>query len=446
VIPQTANGFVAVALAGWIPVVLAFFACLPARRAAIVAVLVGWLVLPVATYPLHGFPDASKTSATCLGVLLGIVIFDPRRLMALRPRWVDVPMLVWCVCPVASSLSNGLGTYDGLSGAFDHAVEWGVPYMVGRLYCADPEGLRELAIGVVLGALLYMPLCLVELVWGPAVHQWVYGYVPQPLSEAVRFGGWRPTIFLQHGLMLALWMAAAALTAAWTWSTGALPRLGSVRTGVWTAALVVTTLALKSVNGWVLLGLGAAVLWSIKRFQAWVPLCLVLILPSAYVAARATGCWTGDSLVTWVAATVGPDRAQSVQFRVVNEQRLVDRARQRWVVGWGGWGRALAPAPGGKPLTPDSLWIIAFGNYGLVGLASVGAALLVPVVVFWMRVPIWLWTLPRLAPAAVLALVVALYAIDNCFNAMVNPVYMLAAGGLAGVVVEIRGGLVASAG
>ena len=74
-------------------------------------------------------------------------------------------MLAWCVCPLFSSLTNDeLGLYDGFSETLDQTLAWGVPYFMGRLYLGDAAGLRaDLVVGVVLGGLLYIPLCLYEM-------------------------------------------------------------------------------------------------------------------------------------------------------------------------------------------------------------------------------------------------------------------------------------------
>jgi hypothetical protein len=136
---------VPIALFGWIPAVLFIFAVLPPRRAVIVAFLFAWLFLPVAAYKLTGLPEYSKMSATCGGVLLGTLLFDPGRFLTLRPHWADLPMAVWCSVPLASSLSNNLGVYDGLSATLSQTVQWGLPYLIGRLYFSDWAAVRELA-------------------------------------------------------------------------------------------------------------------------------------------------------------------------------------------------------------------------------------------------------------------------------------------------------------
>ncbi len=91
---------VAIAMFGWIPLVLALFVFLPARRAALAGVLTGWMFLPVAAYRIESLPDYTKISATCAVVLLAIAVFDFRRLVALRPRLVDLPMALFCLSRV----------------------------------------------------------------------------------------------------------------------------------------------------------------------------------------------------------------------------------------------------------------------------------------------------------------------------------------------------------
>ena len=93
------------ALLGWIPLVVVMFAILPSRQAATIAVIGAWLILPPYTIPISGLPDFSKNMAATVGMLLGTLIFAPDRILSFRPRWFDLPMLLWCFCGIASSLS-----------------------------------------------------------------------------------------------------------------------------------------------------------------------------------------------------------------------------------------------------------------------------------------------------------------------------------------------------
>ena len=117
----------------------------------------------------------------------------------------------------------------------------------------------------------------------------------------------------------------------------------------------------------------------------------------------------------------------------MREDRLISRARARFWFGWGKWGVATVNAPLGQFGTVrDSMWIIAFGDHGWFGLGSFFLLLLLPTLTVWQRKPLAEWAEPEVAPAGLLGLIVALFAIDCCFNAMPNPAYLLAAGAVLG--------------
>ena len=102
-------------------------------------------------------PDYSKNTAATVGMMLGTLIFGPGRLLKFCPRWFDLPMLLWCLCGIVTSLQNGLGIYDGLSDALTVTITWGMPYLFGRLYFGDPEGLRTFITSMFIGGLCYVP-------------------------------------------------------------------------------------------------------------------------------------------------------------------------------------------------------------------------------------------------------------------------------------------------
>jgi hypothetical protein len=130
----------------------------------------------------------------------------------------------------------------------------------------------------------------------------------------------------------------------------------------------------------------------------------------------------------------GPDRAASLQFRIMNENMLTARAMQQPFFGWGGWGRSrIGDAEGRDISITDSQWIITFGLTGGLGLSMFLVSLIVPIVLLPWRAPPRLWRHPLLAGPVMLAVILALWMIDNTVNAMFNPVYLLFAGGLAGM-------------
>ncbi len=426
--------FVPVALFSWPLVVLVLFSTVPARRAVITAFLFAWLFLPVAAYEVPGLPDYTKTSATSYAVVLGVLLFDSARLTRFRPSWIDLPLVIWCVTPLVTSVLNGLGAYDGMSSVASEIVAWGIPWFIGRLYFGDPDGLRELAIGVFIGGLIYVPLCLYEIRMSPQLHDMIYGYHQHSFGQTKRFGGWRPVVFMQHGLAVGFWMTSASLAGVWLWRSGVLRHVRGVSMSALVPALLVTTVLCKSAGSLILLAVGAFILFATRWTRSPVWMMLLIAAPIAYMGLRATGDWSGRPLIAF-AEMISDERAGSLQVRLDNEDLLAEKARERPAFGWGGWGRNRVYDDRGRDMTiTDGLWIITFGQRGLVGLAALYGMLLIPAGLALRQWPAAAWSSPEVAPIAIAAALLALFACDSLFNAMVNPVYMLCAGSLVGMV------------
>jgi len=428
------NLLVPLVLIGWVPATLLFFVWLPAHRAVVAATIVAWLFLPVASIRLSGIPDLTKSSAPMYGLLLSLLLLDRGRVVTMRPVWLDLPMVAWCLIPLPTSLANDLGLYDGLSGVLNQTITWGLPYFLGRAYLSDLNGLRELAAGIVIGGLVYVPLCLLEIRMSPQLHRIVYGYFASPLSHAMRYGGFRPMAFMATGLELGMWMAAASLLGVHLWLSGVLKRVWGLPFGlVLLPVLVVTTVLCKSVGAMLLLGLGLAVLWTTRLTRTRLPVWALLLAPVFYEATRTTGLWDGRSGVSLAQEWIDVERASSLNYRMNNEDILIAKAVQRPVLGWGGWSRARVFDDKGQDISiTDGMWIITLGNYGSLGLAALTAVLLAPVAVLARR-PARVWSASAFAPAGALAVISGLYMLDNLSNAMFNPIYVLAVGGLAGL-------------
>jgi hypothetical protein len=422
---------VPVSLFSWPVIVLLLFSLLPPRRAVIVSMLAAWLFLPMAGYSLPGVPDITKMSITCVSVCLATTLFDPIRLYRLRWSWADIPMVVWLVIPLMSSMSVGLGAYDGLSGILDHVISWGLPYLIGRLYFSDYEGLRELALGVFLGGVVYLPFVLYELRMSPQLHRMVYGFHQHVFAQAMRGGGWRPTVFMQHGLAVSMFMGTASVCGIWLWYAGRMRSDWKMPILLLAVCVFAVTLACKSSYAMLLLLVGLMALflsrWLSTRLIFW---GLIAIAP-LYVTARTVGGWDAGILRD-TASVVAPHRLLSLEVRLESEESL-----WRWVQGRTLLGRArlaeLMNADRGKYGTfiPDGLWLIALGKHGLVGLAAMFGLLLVPPILFLWRTGILQLRKPAVAGSLALMVVCVLYALDNLLNAMVNPIYLLAVGGLS---------------
>jgi hypothetical protein len=418
---------------GWIPMVLLLFAALPPRRAVISAFLVAWLFLPMVGYDLPGLPDYTKTSATCAGVLLAAAIFDGARFLRFRPRFVDVPIAVWCLIPFFSAVSYGWGLYEGFASILNQTVQWGMPYFIGRLYFDDLRSIRELAIGVFIGGLVYTPLCLFEIRFSPQLHSMVYGFHQHSWIQTLRGGGYRPTVFMQHGLAVGTFMCTAALIGLWLWRTKALRSIMGVPS-LWLAVAVAGTAVLcKSSGATVLMLLGIAILWATKWIRRPFLAAMLVATPAAYILLRTIAGWSGQELID-LARMISDERGNSLQSRLNSESVLWALVQPQLWVGSGRFIYSLQRINNEGPgVIPDGMWIIALGCNGLIGLAAFVGVLTLPPALLLRKVKARFWAHPAVAAAAVLAVVVALYMVDCLFNAMNNPILLLAAGGVASI-------------
>jgi hypothetical protein len=439
------NMFAVLVMIGWIPAVLLIFSRMSAPRAMMLSFIVAWLFLPQVSFILPGIPDYTKMSATCYGILLATLIFDAQRFRSFRASWVDIPIALYCIAPLFSSLVNGLGLYDGLSNVLSQIVTWALPYFLGRLYLNNLEALKEIAILIVWGGLIYAPLCLLESRLSPQLHRWVYGFHAHQFAQTIRLDGFRPTVFMQHGLMVAMWMMTSTLLLIWLWQTHVLPKTlqwpGSplqLRT-LWLVILMIGTFVLmRSTGAYLMMGLSLLILWIARSFRTLLPVLLMIVLMNGYLGLSASGYLSGSQrqqVTQAVTQVMGKDRAGSLAFRLSNEEILGNRARKSLIFGWGGWGRARIFDEYGKDISvTDSLWIITFGNMGLVGLISMMATLLLPVAIFCYRFSPATWSLVQVAPAAGIATILLMYALDCLLNAVVNPIFILLGGGVSSLV------------
>lgn len=427
-----------IALFGWPIVVIALFAMIPPRIAAATAFIGGWLFLPMAGYEFAGLPGFGKIEAASYGALIGVLLFDSSRLARLQFRWIDVPLIVYCITPLATSLANGLGAYDGLSLVWGQAVSWGVPYLLGRLYFADVEGLRTLAVAIVVGGLLYVPLCLLEIRLSPRLHIWVYGFHQHLWRQSYSLGGWRPTVFMQHGLAVGMWMTTASIVALWLWWTGALRRVWAIPLGWLVPAMFATAILCKSAGAITLLIAGCLVLAVTRTIKSQVAFGCLLLMPMLYMGVRAPGIWDGSSLLA-AAELVVPSKEGSLRYRIEAENILAEHALRQPILGWGGHGRNRPSRMGHdvENLATDGFWIITLGQRGAIGLIAVSSVILLPPMLFFLKVPIQDWWHPKISSAAVLSMILILFMIDSLFNAMLNPVFVLAAGGLSGWLLSV---------
>lgn len=429
-------GFVVdAAMAGWYPLCFVLFMLLPPARAVAVGLVMGFLLLPNVLYDLPGMPNYDKGLAIVLGVGLAAMTCDYRRFAGFRPHKVDLPVLTLCLAAFASALANGDGAYRGASNAFDFGVRWALPWFLGRLYFAELEAQKYLALAVVVGALIYVPFALWEVKMSPQLHREVYGVMLRSFKHAHRaFGLWRPNVFVSHGLAYALFNSLAALCAFWLWHTKSVRVVWGIPMVFVVFVLFGMTFAAQSSNAILLLGLGLGSLLLATRHRLAFPLLVLVLVPPVYVTLRQGLRWDGQELVALAESVFGKSRANSLNVRIESEALLRDKILERPWFGFddfkeftGNKGRAVEDSP----ILVDSRWLLYLGLFGVFALVGLWGMQLLPPFLLWRRLPPAHWNHPALAAATVLGVASLLITLDGLLNAFEIQAFTAGAGGVA---------------
>lgn len=411
------------------------------HRAVLFSYIGAILFLPCYTYNLPGgIPPYSKGTAAGLGVLLGMMLYDNEKLTQFRIHLYDVPMLVWFLCPIPTALTNGLGMYDGMTALWSQFFQWGLPYFAGRLYFTDQEKMIDLAKGFIIGGLVYVPLCLFEIKMSPQLYKMVYGYSHTSFNMMIRFGGFRPVVFMQHGLPVALWMATTATAAFWLWKSRKIEQFFHVPMGVHVALLIVTVILCKSTGAWILLLLGISSYFIFRYLGSITFLQVLLLAVPTYTIVRAFGFLDRYVIQDFFAHFVPQERLDSLSIRLLQEDLFSIHTKERLFFGWGGYGRnrPVDPYTGNDLIRMiDSLWLVVFSSKGAVGLYSMlSAVLLGPMLAFNQKNFDQEGEKEEGVFLAVLGLSVVLSMIDGLSNGMFNIFFMVISGALLSRAIE----------
>ena len=296
-----------------------------------------------------------------------------------------------------------------------------------------------LAYIIFIGTLVYIPFCWYELIMSPQLHRLTYGFHQSDFIQTLRDGGgYRPMVYMEHGLMTAMWMVLGVLLGIWMLFTGLLPKkIMHIPSLYLLMLLIFTNIMMRSMGAISLLIIALLVVYISNKTKTTLLVLILLIVPHIYIFTRTTGIWDGRNLSDAVSQQYSSERSGSLQFRFDNETILVQKALQGSFFGWGGYGRSRVYDEKGKDVSiTDGLWIITYGTNGIYGLVVMVLTIQLPLFLFFLRVKPELWKTKTWGNTAVMALFLGIFMIDNLLNAMINPVYMLCNGSIIGALLN----------
>ena len=444
------NALASLALASWPLVTVFLLKRLPPGRAVIATLLIGYLFLPEppAAFDFPLVPPLTKHTIPALSALVMWFWLYSKdfRLLPRSPVTVCLLML-FILSPVATAMSNtapvfwgdfriqGMTIRDAIAFVIQQTLLV-LPFLLARRFLSQAEDQRDLMVALMIGGVVYSFPMLIEVRLSPQMNMWIYGYYQHDFIQTIRFGGFRPMVFLYHGIWAAFFLLMSIVAAFALWKTGTFKSNWKILA----IALYLTGVLVlaKSLGAW----LFAAVLIPVivlfgMRWQMRLAVCIAAFAIT-YPALKGAGVVPEDKILAF-AESIDPDRAASLEFRFNNENRLLERAEEKPLFGWGNYDRnqIMNPLNGDILTVTDGRWIILIGQLGWLGFIAEFGLLVIPVFFLWRetrhRHPSEYSLL--IVP---MSLLLAVNVFDMLPNATLTPLTWLMAGALTGYAETLR--------
>ncbi len=405
----------------------------------------GYLLLPVGVsfdFPL--IPALNKETIPAIMAFVGCRYVARQKIGLLPAKSVERTLiLIFFFGSIATVLTNGESITEidrylpGLSIKDIFSVASGkylllLPFILALQLVKTAEDQVQLFKLLVIAGLLYSVLIMFEIRMSPQLHKWIYGFFPHSWGQQVRYGGFRPVVFLGHGLWVSIFLVMVV---------GASVTLSKlkIRLSRFPNVLVIGYLILLLVlsKGFGSIILGAVMLLTILFLPtraiyavalgigalaiAYPFLCIMEIFPHQYIIEQIK--------------IINSAQAGSLQFRFNHELALLERATEKLLFGWGAWGRNRL-----IDSVVDGYWIGLVGSYGVVGFSAIFGLMFTTLWKAGFGLKVLVDENEKTLFSAH-CLMVALIMLDQIPNHSENPLFWVLIGALAGRQAYIKQGL-----
>jgi hypothetical protein len=436
------NWFAIFVLASWPLVAIALYKLLPFSQATVWTILGGYLLLPSgAEVKFEMIPSIDKSSIPNICALIGCVVCSAKRKNVATSKLSMCFAAVCIFSPLITSHYNqdmvdigadhilpGVGVYDAVSVMISQILFF-LPFFLGWRYLRSSTDLETIMQALVVAGLLYSLPTLFEIRMSPQLSIWIYDVFPSTYATEGRYGGFRPVVFLTNGLALGFFSMTTVLAALALYRANKRtiknipPRLAALYLSVIVVLSKSAGALLYTIVSWFVVG------FSTPRIQTMLATGLVATA-LLYPLLRVADVFPTSTMVS-VASSINQDRADSLNTRFTNEDQLLERASERFMFGWGRFGRSRIYIDGFDISLTDGQWIITMGQFGIVGFLALFGFLSIPVF-RTMRALRFVKSQPEAILLSSLALMVALNIVEQIPNASISPWSCLLAGVLLG--------------
>ncbi|MES2636861.1 MAG: hypothetical protein V4605_06000 [Pseudomonadota bacterium] len=434
------NIFANLVFFSWPMVVFWMLKRYPTDKAIFLATTLAILYLPNNFgIDLPFIPPLDRDSLTALSLFV-FLFFVRKKVRVFIPGLPTKIILMYFVVVVISVLLNtypvtvggkflpGLTVHDAFSSVV-RIFLWMMPFFMGRYFFNSLKSNEPIFKALVVIILIYTLPMLIELRMSPQIHNWIYGYSPGEFIQQMRGDGFRPIVFVGHGLALAF-IISTTIIAAFALHKNKVRFTLMPPSGVVIYLLVIIFLC-KTLSAMIyaLFAMYAIYKLAPSKQIKWALLLAGLIL--LYPVSKTMDIFPDKEIISKI-REYSPERAGSMETRFNNEEILLERALKQPYFGWSGWGRSRIYGSSGDDITiTDGKWIIEFGSNGIVGFVFYYLILLMPLAYARKNV-IHIQDPKDKVYFSALALILGICIIDSVPNTGMGAMHLLLAGALLG--------------
>ncbi|WP_269518254.1 hypothetical protein [Alteromonas sp. BMJM2] len=376
------NSFAYIALLAWPLLALLFYRRFDALTASFITIVGGYMFLPAATVidpPL--LPAMGKDQIAGVSALIGCLFIKRLQIHYFgRTNLQKFLILFLTAIPFINMFFNtepvfdgekfnpGLTPYDSIASVIAQYL-FLLPYIIGISVVSSSKDVTKLINLLVSAGLIYSIFALVEIRLSPQLHTWIYGFFPHSFAQQVRMGGFRPVVFMGHGLLVAMFFMCCASLAfiKARYMRSSRPTLDySVF-----AFITVVLLLCKTVSAFIWLLVFFAIFFIARYISTKVFWALFFVF-LAYPLLSIVGFIPYESILE-IASSFSEDKYGSLKLRFMNEIQLLAHTQEKWFIGWGGWNRNRL-----HDSVTDGYWIIAYSKYGFFYFAAIFSLFVAP--------------------------------------------------------------------
>jgi len=373
------NTFAYIMLFGWPLVSIRLYQLKTIQEATLWTIIGGFMLLPVKTtvpFPIIWY--LGKETILVFSALVGCWLIKSQKIKYFANTGVlqvlVLMLFVGRVITVELNSDNinlgkfipGLTSSDTRSALVTSLLQL-TPFFIGRQIFRSYEDQLLMFRFLVIAGLIYSIPMLYEIRMSPQLHTMFYGYFPHSFLQQARDGGFRPVVFMGHGLLVAFFTVCVLISVTTLNKSGDKIRKYTLS---WIDYYFIFILVLCKSKAALLYGVFAFVM--IKKTSYTNQFRVAIFLASLtvmYPMLSITKIVPHEKIIEVASEYMGTNRAQSLAFRFRNEGILLAHASDRLFFGWGGWGRSRIydDETGVDMAVTDGRWIITFGLNGLVG-------------------------------------------------------------------------------